>query len=298
MGTHKAFEVIKKDKHSDARVGILHTKKTDIETPFFMPVATKATVKHISPKDLKEIGINAVISNMLVILFNKQNKVIKKSGGIGRFMNYNGINVTDSGGFQMYSNHCYISSDDKGVLFRNPMTKEKIFMTPEDNMGLQLDIGADIAMCLDRMPLIENTRSEIKAAVRKTTLWAERCKKEHDMLQKNIPLERRQLLFGISQGGIHNDLRTESVRELLKIGFDGYSIGGLALGEQKKDEYRMIRLQKRLIPKDKPLYLMGIGHPVEILDAIALGVDMFDSRFPTMNARRGTLFTSSGKLRL
>lgn len=298
MATYNAFEIIKKDKHSDARVGILHTKKGDIETPFFMPVATKATVKHISSKDLKEMDISAVISNIFVLFFNEENKVIKKLGGIGRFMSYTGINATDSGGFQMHSEHCYIGSNDRGVWFRNPITKEKIFMTPEDNMRLQLDIGADIAMCLDRMPLIEDTRSEIMEAVRRTTLWAERCKKQHDKLQKNIPFANRQLLFGISQGGIHNDLRGLSVRELLKIGFDGYSIGGLALGEQKKDEYRMVRLQRKLIPENKPLYLMGVGHPVEILDAIAMGVDMFDSRFPTMNARRGTLFTSNGKLRI
>ena len=294
----KVFEIKHKDKKTKARIGILHTKKGLIETPFFMPVATKTTVKFLSSQDLEEIGVPAVISNMFVLSFKPGKELIEEFGGIGKFMNYSGINATDSGGFQMYSPRCYISSDDSGVLFKNPFTQEKHFMTPEENMKLQIQMNSDIAMCLDSMPLLHNTKEEIKESVRKTTLWAKRCKKEHDLLQKKVKKEKRQLLFGITQGGIHADLRKKSARDILKIDFNGYSIGGLALGEEKEDEYAMIKLQKKMMPENKPIYLMGAGHPTEILEAIALGVDMFDSRYPTQNARRGTILTSKGRLKL
>lgn len=281
-----------------ARVGVIQTKKGPIETPFFMPVATKAAVKHISSHDLHEMHAPAVISNTFILSLKPGAKFIKKHEGIGKFMNFNGINVTDSGGFQMYSPTLYISSTDEGVFFRNPFTKEKLFITPEKDMELQLDIGAEIAMCLDTMPLLHHSKKEIEEAVRRTTLWAKRCKQHHDKLQKNIPKHKRQLLWGITQGGIYSDLRKRSAEELKKIDFDGYSVGGLALGEEEGDEYKMIEVHKKAIGENKPCYLMGAGNPVEILESIARGVDMFDSRFPTQNARHGTLFTSQGKLRI
>ena len=153
-------------------------------------------------------------------------------------------------------------------------------------------------MCLDRMPLYENSKQEIKEAVRLTTLWAQRCKQHHDQLQKNIPKEKRQLLFGITQGGIYKDLRKKSIKDLLELDFDGYSVGGLGLGEKREDEMKIVELQKSILPENKPIYLMGIGDPVEILEAIERGIDIFDSRMPTQNARRGTLFTSKGKLKI
>ena len=165
-------------------------------------------------------------------------------------------------------------------------------------MEIQFNLRSDIAMCLDCMPLIKNTKEEIAEAVGKTTIWAGRCKEHHDQLQKNIPKEKRQILFGITQGGIHPDLRKESIENLKKLNFDGYALGGLALGEPKEEEYKMIELQKSLLPEDKPLYLMGAGDPLELLEAIERGVDMFDSRFPTQNARRKTIFTSQGKVRI
>ncbi|MFH1249077.1 MAG: tRNA guanosine(34) transglycosylase Tgt [archaeon] len=292
------FKIKFKDKKTKARIGLLKTRKGTIETPFFMPVASKGGVKHFSSKDLEEIGIDAVISNTLLLHLKPGEKVIKKLGGIGKFMNFRGINVTDSGGFQMYSDRIYISSNDEGVLFRNPFTSEKIFITPEKDMEIQVDIGADIIMCLDSMPLLENSKKEIGEAVRKTTSWAKRCKEHHDKIQKNIPKEKRQILFGICQGGIHKDLREKSAKEMLKVNFEGYSIGGLALGETHEQEIEAIKIQKEIIPQNKPVYLMGAGHPYEVLDAISLGIDMFDSRYPTQNARRGTIFTWSGKLRI
>jgi len=292
------FTIIHKNKKTKARIGILHTKKGDIETPFFMPVATKATAKYISSKQLTELGAKAIISNALILSLKPGEKTIKKLGGIGKFMNFSGINFTDSGGFQMYSPSTYISSTSEGVNFRNPFSGEKIFITPEKDMEIQLDIGSEIAMCLDKMPLYENSKKEIENAVKLTTLWAKKCKQHHDRLQKNIPKEKRQLLFGITQGGIYKDLRKKSIKELKELDFDGYCVGGLGLGEKRKDEYKIIELQKSLLPNNKPIYLMGIGDPLEILEAISRGIDIFDSRMPTQNARRGTLFTSKGKLKI
>lgn len=294
----KIFTIKYKDKRTKARIGVLKTRRGKIETPFFMPVATKASVKHISSAELEEIGVKAVISNTFILSINPGAKIIKRAGGIGKFMKFNGINVTDSGGFQMYSDRLYISCNDTGVLFRNPFTKEKIFITPEKDMEIQLDIDSDIAMCLDSMPLLEHSKNEVAEAVRRTGLWARRCKEHHDKLQARLSPSKRQLLFGICQGGVYPDLREKSAKEMVSLDFEGYSIGGLALGETKEQEYKAIEVQKRIIPEEKPVYLMGAGHPVEILEAISRGADMFDSRFPTQNARRGTLFTSKGKLRI
>jgi queuine tRNA-ribosyltransferase len=213
-------------------------------------------------------------------------------------MNHKGINFTDSGGFQMYSPRIYIKSNDKGVFFKNPISGEKLFITPEKDMEIQLDINSDVAMCLDTMPMYNHSKKEIEEAVRKTSLWAEKCKTHHDLLQKDISKNKRQMLFGIIQGGIYEDLRKKSAEDLIKLNFDGYSIGGFGLGESREEEFKIIELMEKLIPEEKPIYLMGIGAPLEILKAISLGVDIFDSRMPTQNARRGMLFTSEGKLRI
>ncbi|PIN93816.1 tRNA guanosine(34) transglycosylase Tgt [Candidatus Pacearchaeota archaeon CG10_big_fil_rev_8_21_14_0_10_31_24] len=292
------FKILAKDKKTQARTGILKTKSGEIETPFFMPVATKTAVKYLSSKDLEDMGAKAIISNAFILSLKPGTNIIKKMGGIKKFMNYNGINFTDSGGFQMYSPSLYLGSKENGVMFRNPFNGEKLFITPEEDMKIQLDIDSDVAMCLDTMPLIEHSKKSIIDAVNKTTAWAEKCKIHHEKLQKNIPEEKRQILFGIIQGGIHPDLREKSAKELLKLNFKGYSIGGLALGEPKKDEYKMVKIVKSIIPEEKPIYLMGIGNPSELLEAISLGVDMFDSRFPTQNARHGTLFTKKGYMRV
>jgi len=293
-----AFKIIHEDKKTKARIGILKTKKGTIETPFFMPVATRGSVKGLTSEELHEIKISAVISNALILYLRSGAEILKKFGGIGNFMKYKGVNFSDSGGFQMYSKSIYIKSNNDGVFFKNPLTGEKIFMTPEKNIKLQLDVGSDVAMCLDSMPLYHNSKKEIEEAVKKTSLWAKKCKEHHDLIQKNISKEKRQLLFGIIQGGIYKDLREKSAKELLKLNFDGYSIGGFGLGETIEEEFSVVKQLKKLIPENKPVYLMGIGNPLEILKAIELGVDIFDSRMPTQNARHGTLFTSNGKLRL
>ncbi|MBR9706633.1 tRNA guanosine(34) transglycosylase Tgt [Candidatus Pacearchaeota archaeon] len=298
MESQKVFQITHTDSKTKARTGLLHTKSGTVKTPFFMPVATKAAAKFINTPQLKEIGANVIISNALILHLNPGEKLIKKLGGIRKFMNFHGINVTDSGGFQMYSESIYLKSNDIGVHFKNPKNGDKIFMTPEKNMEIQLAINSDIAMCLDSMPMYEESKTSIKEAVRLTTLWAQRCKIHHSKLQKLKPKNRQQLLFGITQGGIHPDLREQSIKDLAKLNFDGYSIGGFGLGESWKEEMKIVKLQKSILPENKPIYLMGIGSPIEILEAIGLGVDMFDSRLPTQNARRGTLFTSIGPLKL
>lgn len=293
-----AFKILAEDSKTKARVGLLKTKKGNIETPFFMPVATKTTVKHIAPHDLESMGAEAIICNAFILSLRPGLKVINRQGGIGNFMGYKGIVFTDSGGFQMYSDRLYVESKEKGVVFRNPFSGEKLFITPEEDMHIQLSLNSDVAMCLDSMPLIEESKESIQEAVRKTTQWAKQCKIEHDALQEKKSRENRQLLFGICQGGIHADLREQSIKSLLPLNFDGYSIGGLALGEPQKSEYEMVEIVKKHVPKEKPVYLMGIGTPIELIETIARGVDMYDSRFPTQNARRGNIFTSHGKMRL
>jgi queuine tRNA-ribosyltransferase len=294
----KTFEIKYKDKKTSARIGILKTKKGEIETPFFMPVATKATAKYISTEDLEEMKAQAIISNALILSIRPGTKLIKELGGIGKFMNYSGTNFTDSGGFQMYSKQIYLKSNSEGVFFRNPISGEKLFITPEKNMEIQLDLRSDIAMCLDSMPLYSESKKFIEEAVEKTLLWAKRCKISHDKLQKKTSKEKKQLLFGIIQGGIYKDLRTQCSQELVEMDFDGYSIGGFGLGETKEEEMKIVKLCKKIIPENKPVYLMGIGTPTEILEGISLGVDIFDSRMPTQNARRGGIFTSQGRLKL
>ncbi len=291
------FKLIK--KNGKARLGQLVTKSGTVETPFFMPVATKLSVKQFSTLDLKEIGNEVIISNAFVLYLRPGDEMIKKLGGIKKLMNYHGINFSDSGGFQMYSKNFLIETSDKGVLFKSPFDGTRHFVTPEKDMEIQLNIGSDVAMCLDVMPNFHGVeKEEIKEAVRKTTLWAERCKIHHDKLQSKLKQKNRQLLFGISQGGIHPDLRKKSIKDLIKFDFDGYSVGGLGMGEPKKDQAKMVSLQRKIIPENKPLYLMGIGSPVEIIEAVSRGADIFDSRFPTQNARRGTILTSEGRLRL
>lgn len=292
------FEITHKDKKTNARIGKLKTKNGTAETPFFMPVATRGVTKGLTSEELHEMGVQSVISNALILYLQNGSEIIKKSGGIKKFMNHKGINFTDCGGFQMYSPSIYLKSTNDGVYFRNPKNGEKLFVTPEKDMEIQLDIGSDVAMCLDSMPMYKVSKKEIEDSVEKTINWAKRCKIHHDKLQEKLPKEKRQILFGIIQGGIYNDLRIRCFNELNKLDFEGYSIGGFGEGETIDEEFNVVGKMKEIIPEEKPIYLMGIGSPIEILKGIALGIDVFDSRMPTQNARRGTLFTSVGKIKI
>jgi len=292
------FKITHKDETTNARIGKLKTKSGTAETPFFMPVATRAVTKGMTSEELKEMKVQAVISNALILYLRQGSEIIKKAGGIRKFMNHKGINFTDCGGFQMYSKNIYLNSTEKGVLFRNPISGEKLFITPEKDIEIQLDIGSDVAMCLDSMPMYEHSKKQIEESGEKTMAWAKRCKLHHDKLQEKIPKAKRQMLFGIIQGGIFEDLRIKEAQELMKLDFDGYSIGGFGLGETIQEEFNVVKAVKKVLPENKPVYLMGIGTPLEILKGIELGVDVFDSRIPTQSARRGTLFTSKGKIKI
>jgi queuine tRNA-ribosyltransferase len=292
------FTITHKDKTTNARIGKLKTKSGTAETPFFMPVATRGVTKGLTSEELHKMEVQAVISNALILYLREGSEIIKKFGGIRNFMNFKGINFTDCGGFQMYSPRIYINSTDKGINFRNPVNGEKLFITPEKDMEIQLDINSDVAMSLDSMPMYEHSKKDIEEATEKTIKWAKRCKEHHDSLQEKTSKSKRQMLFGIIQGGIFEELRKKAAEETIKLGFDGYSIGGFGLGETIEEEFKIVKTIKKIIPETKPVYLMGIGTPLEILKGIALGVDIFDSRMPTQNARHGTLFTSEGNLKI
>jgi queuine tRNA-ribosyltransferase len=286
------FRLISEDSKTKARTGILHTAHGKLKTPFFMPVATKGAVKHVSQKELEDIGIRCTISNAMLLHLRPGSELIKKFGGLGKFMRWKHGTFTDSGGFQMLSPHLFIDINDKHVLFRDPYDGTKHSLTPEDVMEIELNIGADVAMCLDHVSHVNNTRKDIEIAMDRTHLWAARCKKEHDRLKKQM--RSKQLLFGIAQGGTHKDLREKSARFIDSLDFDGIAMGGLCIGESREAMFNAIEYQIPLLNPEKPRYLMGVGSPEDIIEAISHGCDIFDSRYPTRNARHGTLFTSKG----
>ncbi|MBW2995752.1 tRNA guanosine(34) transglycosylase Tgt [Candidatus Woesearchaeota archaeon] len=282
------FRLIAKD--GNARAGILKTSHCNIETPFFMPVATKTAVKYLDPKDLEEIGVQAVIANAFVLSLRPGIQTIKKAGGINEFMNFHNAIFTDSGGFQKIKDSFYIKSTDKGLRLKSPFDGKKFLLTPKLLMKIQNTIDSDVAMVIDEMPLHHQSKKEIELAVKRTHKWAKECLKHH----KN----KKQLLFGIAQGGLHQDLREKSAKFIGSLPFDGFAFGGLAIGEPEKKTYKMINSQVQHFPENKPRYLMGVGTPVQLINAIAAGADCFDSTFPTQNARHSTLFTSKGKIKI
>ena len=285
----KVFEITAED--GAARTGVLTTKSAKIETPFFMPVATKATAKYVDAKDFEDIKAQSIISNAFVLYLTPGADLINKLGGIHKFMNFKGNIFTDSGGFQMYSDSFLLGTKKDGVFFKNPFNGEKIFCTPEDNMELQLKIDSDVAMCLDSMPRFGHSKRRIIDSLQKTHEWAKRCKEYHDKHDKN-----GQLLFGIAQGGTYPDLRKLSAKKISEIGFDGLAFGGLALGEPVDKMFEAIKAGMEEMPKEKIKYLMGVGEPTQIVEAVGLGVDCFDSRYPTMTARHNQIMTSKGNI--
>lgn len=286
------FEVLYQDEK--ARVGKLKTAHGFVESPFLMPVATRGTVKHVTPVELEGMGANAIICNSLILHLKPGSLFIKEFGGLHKFMNYKKVIFTDSGGFQMQSPNLFIGISDKKVQFKNPFNLQKTLISPEESMKIQLDIGSDVAMCLDQMPHTRQNYDEWVIATKRTHLWAERCKKEHDKLKENS----KQLLFGIAQGGLDKELREKSAEFINGLDFDGVAMGGLCLGESKEAMFTAMDYQIPIFAPEKPRYLMGVGTPKELIEAIARGADCFDSKFPTQNARHGNLFTSKGMLKL
>ncbi len=283
------FQVIHKERNTRARLGIIHTPHGSFETPVFMPVGTYGCVKSLSPDDLREVGVKIILSNTYHLYLRPGHKLIERLGGLHKFMNWDGPILTDSGGFQVFSLSRLRKITDEGVIFQSHIDGSKHFMTPELSIEIQKSLGSDIIMAFDECAPYPAEREYIQKSVERTTAWAKRS-------LEALGKERSQAIFGIVQGGVYMDLREKSARELTEMDFDGYAIGGLSVGEEKSVRDKIIRETVPLLPEEKPVYLMGIGKPEDIIDAVIEGVDMFDCVIPTRNARNGTLFTKKGKI--
>lgn len=272
-------------KHDRARRGILKTPHGDIETPFFMPIATKGAVKSLASEDVLMLGAQIVLSNTYHLHLRPGFDGMKQLGGLHKFMNWNGPILTDSGGYQVFSLGKIRSIDEDGVDFQSHIDGKKIRLTPEGSVAMQNMIGADIIMQFDDVAPGNSPRERYEEAMERSLRWAKRCKDSYNENQK---------LFGIVQGGTHEDLRRRSAEGLMKISFDGYAIGGLSVGEPREDTFRISKFLCEILPEDQPRYFMGGGMPEEIVYYVSVGVDMFDCVLPTRNARHGTLFVWKG----
>ena len=284
-------------KYHSAREGKLQLCHGEVLTPAFMPVGTYGAVKSITPEEIRDSGSDIILGNTFHLMLRPGNKVILLHGGLHEFMNWSGPILTDSGGFQVFSLSALREITEEGVLFRSPVDGDEIFLSPELSIEVQNDFNADIAMVFDECTPYSATESEVRSSMELSLRWAKRSKKHFDELRNDYP-QRGDALFGIVQGGMYKDLREESLIGLESIGFDGYAIGGLAVGETKEERVKVL---SQLLPKmleTKPRYLMGVGTPIDIVEAVALGIDMFDCVIPTRHARNGHLFTSRGLIKI
>jgi queuine tRNA-ribosyltransferase len=277
-------------KQTGARYGILHTPHGSVETPMFMPVGTLASVKYISPEELYEIEAGIILANTYHLWIRPGVDVVANAGGVHKFMNYKGPMLTDSGGFQVFSLSEKRKISEDGVTFKNHLSGEKMFMSPEIAIDLQNKIGADVIMSFDECPAYPSTHEYMSESVERTLRWAKRGQLKHS--------NKKQALFGIVQGGEYEDLRAHCAKELVKMNFDGYSIGGTSVGESKEVLYKMIDYSIKHLPQDKPRYLMGVGSYDAIIMGVEKGVDMFDCVLPTRIARHGALMTSEGRINI
>lgn len=286
------YELLKKENNTNARRGILHTNYGSFATPMFMPVGTLATVKTLSPEELKEMNSAVILSNTYHLWLRPGADIVEKAGGLHQFMNYDGPILTDSGGFQVFSLAKNKKKDitEEGVHFKSHLDGKALFLTPEESIKVQNKLDSDIAMSFDECPPYPVTYDYMKQSVERTLRWASRGKAVH-----NNP---RQSLFGIVQGGEFEDLRKYSALETVKMDFDGYSIGGTSVGEDKVTMYKMIDYAVPYLPEDKPRYLMGVGDPIDIIEGVIRGIDMFDCVLPTRIARHGNAFTRQGKINI
>jgi len=288
----KHFVLKKKDSKTKARRGILRTAHGELETPFFMPVGTNAGVKGISGVTLNEMSAQLVLSNTYHLYLRPGLDIIRHFNGLHFFMNWNKPILTDSGGYQVFSLSKFRKIKDAGITFQSHIDGSRHFLSPEDVVDAQAVLGSDIMMPLDECAPYPCDRRHTKSSVRRTTLWARRSR-EH-FLNKENP--KKQLQFGIVQGAVYEDLRKQSCEELLDIGFDGYAIGGVSVGEPVKEMFEAVDWVAPMLPKDSPRYLMGIGMPDQIVKAVGEGIDMFDTCIPTRYGRHGSAFTRQGRL--
>lgn len=282
------FRLIEKEKGGSARLGEIRTSRETIETPAFMPVATQGAGKAITPLDLRRLGFGVLIANAYHLYLRPGTDIISSLGGLHRYMSWDGAIVTDSGGYQVLSLAKSRKIMEDGVSFRSHIDGSEHFFSPEVSIAVQEDLGSDIMMCFDECPAHDSPYEYMEKSVSLTTRWAGLCKQARQ--------DPSRALFGIVQGGVYEDLRARSAGELVDIGFDGYSIGGLGVGESSGATFEITELCAGLLPEDRLRYLMGIGNPSDIVRGVALGVDLFDCVIPTRNARNGTLFTSRGKV--
>ena len=280
-----AFELVASD--GQARAGRLKTAHGAVETPAFMPVGTAGAVKAVTPGELRRCGAQIVLSNTYHLFLRPGHELIAELGGLHRFMQWSGPILTDSGGFQIFSLAALRSIDDEGVRFRSHIDGSERFLTPESSMEIQRALGSDVVMALDECPPWPAKREEVERAVERTTAWAERCRRAYT---------GPGALFGIVQGGTFPELREKSVEALLKLDLPGYAIGGVSVGEPPEEVSGIVRITAGMLPWERPRYLMGVGRPEDLVQAVAAGADMFDCVMPTRNARNGSLFTSTGKI--
>jgi queuine tRNA-ribosyltransferase len=282
------FHVIQRCGDSRARLGEIVTPHGRFETPVFMPVGTQGSVKALSSDDLENVGVKVILANTYHLYLRPGHHIVEKLGGLHRFMSWKAPILTDSGGFQVYSLARLRSISEEGVTFQSHLDGKKHFVGPEEAMAIQMALGGDMIMSFDECAPYPADYAYVKNSVRLTTLWAERCL-EHKS-------DDNQALFGIVQGGMFPELREESAKSLVHMSFQGYALGGLSVGEDRETRRHVIEKTVPFLPEEKPVYLMGVGKPEDIVDAVLLGVDMFDCVLPTRNARNGTLFTPQGPL--
>ncbi|ABR48496.1 queuine tRNA-ribosyltransferase [Alkaliphilus metalliredigens QYMF] len=283
------YELIKECKQSGARLGRLHTPHGVIDTPIFMPVGTQATVKTMTPEELKEMNAEIILSNTYHLYLRPGHETVERAGGLHKFMNWDGPILTDSGGFQVFSLGDMRTIKEEGVTFRSHIDGSKHFISPEKAVEIQTALGADIMMAFDECAPYPAERDYVKKSLERTSRWAKRCKEAHENTSK-------QALFGIIQGGMYEDLRRQSAEEIIDLDFPGYAVGGLSVGEPKALMYEVLEYTTPLMPKDKPRYLMGVGSPDDLIEGVIRGIDMFDCVLPTRIGRNGTAMTSKGKV--
>lgn len=283
------YEFIKACKQTGARLGRLHTPHGIIDTPTFMPVGTQATVKGMSPEELKTLGAQIILSNTYHLFLRPGHELVEQAGGLHKFMNWDRPILTDSGGFQVFSLSEMRKITEEGVQFRSHINGDKLSLTPESATHVQNALGADIMMAFDECPPYPAEYEYVKKSTERTSRWAERCLKAHKR-------PHDQALFAIVQGGMHADLRKQSALDLTSLDFPGYAMGGLSVGEPKHMMYEMLEETVHLLPSDKPRYLMGVGSPDALVEGSIRGIDMFDCVLPTRIARNGTVMTSQGRL--
>lgn len=283
------FKLIKESSDSMARLGELKTPHGLIETPVFMPVGTRATVKAMTPEELKDLGSQIILSNTYHLYLKPGHKLIEDAGGLHKFMNWDRPILTDSGGFQVFSLGDLRKISEEGVEFRSHIDGSKHFISPEKSIEIQNSLGSDIMMAFDECIPYPASHDYAKQSMERTTRWARRCKEYHKDWEK-------QGLFGIVQGGMYKDLRKQSAKDLVEMDFPGYAIGGLSVGEPRDIMCEMLEFTTPLLPKDKPRYNMGVGSPDYLFESVIRGIDMADCVLPTRIARNGTVMTSNGRL--